>query len=486
MVKTQTEDPFKKIRSIHIIGIGGSATLGVAEYLLNCGFQVSGSDMVCGPHTKNLEKLGIRVYPSHLASNIEAQSPDLVLMTPAVVSQDPKNPELIEAKRQSIPVYSWQQFLGEWFNQQGKKGMMVAGAGGKGTTASILTYILVEAGLDPLAILGATFREWGKNYFLGKGNYFILEADEFNYNFLNYHPQNVVITSLVYDHPETYKDFTEYQKGFARFVWGMKDPRFLVLHREDSLLNFAQKYLKKFPGEIITYGEDKKADFRLANLKLKSRQLCFDAYDQGRLLGNFNIRPPCHFNALNALGALVLSLKMGIPIRIIQSALSRYQGLKQRFEIERSVKGITLIFDYAHAPRAIKASLSCAKKIFPNRRLITVFQPHMYSRTYRFLKNYAQSFSAVDKVILMDIFPSRELGTEREKLVHTKDLYKLLKREHPDCEYIPNPLENVVISVKRTAKPSDVFIFLGAGSIKRIYGKVIKEFGRKSRVRSHG
>lgn len=306
-----------------------------------------------------------------------------------------------------------------------------------------------------------------------------MEADEFNYNFLNYHPENVVITSMVYDHPESYRNFKEYQKGFARFIYGMRNPQYLVLYYQNSLLNFAQKYVKKFPGEIITYGEAKKADYHVTNLELKGENLNFDAYYHGKLLGNFHIVPPCRFNALNALGALALSLKMGIPLEKVCSGLAKYQGLKQRFEIDKSVKDIVLIFDYAHAPRAIQASLSEARKIFSEKRLVAIFQPHMYSRTHKFLQDYSRSFFKADKVVLMDIFPSRELGTGKERLAHTNDLYKLMRTTYGDCEYIPNPLENVVSFITKIAERGDIFIILGAGSIKTIYKKVIKGLGGK-------
>jgi len=468
-----------QIHKIHFSGIGGSAASGVARYLKSQGFTISGSDLVCTKITRALEKAGIKIACNQRPENVK--NCDLLLLSAAVLYRDQHNPEIEQAKKSKIPIKTWQEFLPEYLENQGKIGIMTAGAGGKGSTASMIAEIMIKAGLDPLCLLGAENINWDANFYLGRGDYYIMEADEFNRNFLNYHPTLALITSMIYEHPETYRNFQEYQTAFAEFVKNIKDrprrdklcqdmsravPAAMFAFYEPSMLNFIKNYLKNYPGKIFTYGENLNADLQLIDLEQTIAGLSFK-------IKNFNsqkfiLQSPCRYAALNALGAIALTKQIGVKTKIIAQALSEYQGLRRRFEIKEK-KSITLIFDYAHAPKTIQTTLSEARRLFAKRRIIAVFQPHLYSRTFKFLEEFAKSFSSADQVVLMDIFPSREQGTDKEKLVSSKNLAEKLKIQHQQVKYLPGKMSRTADYLKKNARQQDVIIMLGAGDICEIY-----------------
>lgn len=388
---------FKRVKKIHFVGIGGIGMSGIAEVLMNLGYQVSGSDLASSEVTQRLENLGAKIFQGHQPSHINGA--DAVVYSSAV---KPDNPELTAARQSKIPVIPRSEMLAELMRM--KFGIAVAGTHGKTTTTSMIGEILTKAGLDPTIVVGGKVINLGSNAILGKGIYLVAEADEFDRSFLKLTPSIAVVTTLESEHLDCYKNFDEIRKAFLEFA--NKVPFYgnvVLCMSEQSVADL----IPDIHRPIITYGLSPQADLEAIDLKFQENQSSFKVRAKGRELGQISLSIPGVHNIKNCLAAVAVGLELEIDWSIIKAALEDFKGVRRRFEIKGNKNGILVVDDYAHHPSEIQATLAAAKGGW-KRRVIAVFQPHLYSRTRDFHQEFGRSFSNSDVFIVTDIYPARE------------------------------------------------------------------------------
>ncbi len=492
-------EQLKKAR-LHFMGIGGQGISAVAQMALQEGARISGCDQTASATTSMLMQKGIAVEighsPEHLANA------DALIYVPAVVAFNPGNPELVAAQASGMLVMTWQEMLGIWM--QGKCVLSVSGVHGKGTTTAMLALMLVNAGLDPTCEIGAIVPSFGANYRIGKSQYFVNEADEFNHNFWHYHPRVAIVTSIEFEHPEFYADYATFLEAFVHFIRGMDMhgnwpiPPTLVLNADSPGCLELRERLGDWTGRTLTYAVEEfshKEATTTGNVppdaKVQPDYVAFDVKLEGET--SFRVKsqerggtafptdtvihlqlPGVH-NIQNALAALTAARVTGIQDEVIISTLENFGGIGRRFEIRHQgpldingvMQDVILIDDYAHHPTAITATLEAARERFPGRRLIAVYQPHMYSRTKTFFEQFLTAFGSADVVIIADIFPGREHDTGT---IHARDLVEALQGRDTPGLYTPQVIYGG--SVQDTAKllrdmlrSGDLAIIMGAGDI---------------------
>lgn len=442
---------FKTIQSIHFTGAGGIGMSGLAEILLNQGFKVSGSDRVLTDITDRLSKLGMTIYEGHSAENVKDVD---VLVYSSAVSQD--NPELIAALERKIPVIKRAEMLAECMRM--KYGIGIAGTHGKTTTTSMTGLVLTEGQLDPTIIVGGKLSSLGgTNARLGNGEFIVVEADEFDRTFLKLTPSIAALTTLEKEHLDTYKDIDDLKAAFIEFANKVPFYGFVVLCLDEPALQDIIPYINK---KIITYGISPQADVQALDIRHNEFVSTFMANYKGENLGEITLKIPGLYNVKNSLVAITVAMELGIPFTTIKSALESFTGVYRRFEVKYS-GDILVIDDYAHHPTETSATQSGVRSGW-KRRLITVFQPHLYSRTRDFYEEFGRSFLLSDIIICTDVYPARELpieGVSGELIVKAAR-----KFGHKNAIYVPDKadVEKVLLSL---VKPGDIIVTMGAGDI---------------------
>jgi UDP-N-acetylmuramate--alanine ligase len=484
---------------VHFMGIGGQGISAVAQMALMAGDVVTGCDRQVSATTRALEQAGIAVQNGHSAEHLEGV--DTLVISPAVPALDPQNPELFAARQRGIPVITWQERLGELM--RGKCLLSVCGVHGKGTTTAMLALMLVDAGLDPTCEIGAVVPRFGANYRLGKSQYFVNEADEFNHNFWHYHPRLAVVTSIEFEHPEFFADYEALLAAFEHFIRGMdmegnwELPPTLVLNADSAGCLELRERLGDWPGRVVTCaiegmgtGRSVQADFEAYDVRLVG-ETSFRVRARGDVAfptnHAFHVQMPGLLSVQNALAALTAAYSVGIPINAIEKTLASFGGIKRRFEIRHEgpllidgqVRNVVLIDDYAHHPTAIAAILQAARRRYPERRLLAVYQPHMYSRTKTFFEQFLSAFDMADVVIIADIFPARERDTG---IVHARDLVTALaerphfKKKGSGSQVIHGgSVQETVNVLRRTLRSGDVALIMGAGDIYTVTDTLLQE-----------
>lgn len=420
------------------MGIGGQGISAVAQMALLAGETVTGCDRQASATVRALERVGIPVQIGHSAEHLAGV--DTLVISPAIPALDPQNPELLAARQRGISVITWQELLGELM--LGKCLLSVCGVHGKGTTTAMLSLMLVDAGLDPTCEIGAVVPRFGANYRLGKGQYFVNEADEFNHNFWHYHPRLAVVTSIEFEHPEFFADYEAFLAAFEHFIRGMDMqgdwplPPTVILNADSPGCLELRERLHDWPGRIITYGIDAQESMYRAYALNLAGETSFrvhvreDAtFPRERAI---HLRLPGAYSVQNALAALTAAHVVGVDVGTIMQTLEEFGGTRRRFEIRhhgalqsKRLNDVILVDDYAHHPTAIAVTLEAARQRYPGRRIVAVYQPHMYSRTKTFFEQFLHAFDAADVVIIADIFPARERDTG---MIHARDLVAALAR----------------------------------------------------------
>jgi UDP-N-acetylmuramate--alanine ligase len=467
------ESTLVREKRLHFMGIGGSGSSAMAQLLHAAGGHVNGCDRYHNAVTRGLAAVGIPVALGHAATHIEAI--DMLVINPMVTALDPHNVEIEAARAAGIPVMLWQEILGEIM--RGYCTLSVAGVHGKGTTTALLAHMLVDAGLDPTCLVGAELRNFGdKNYRLGASIYFVNEADEFNHHFWHYHPRLAVITAIEFDHPEFFADDAAYLRAFEGFIHGMDMgsdwplPPTVVLNRDSpGCRQLQEAVLSDWPGHVVTYGLDTAAEITARDVELAHRT-SFAVYRSGGFVGRFQLPLPGQHNVSNALGAISAALQLGLEPAALAHSVAQFSGLHRRFEVHEMPEAITLIDDYAHHPTAIAATITTARVRYPGQRLIAVFQPHLFSRTYRFLADYARTLAMADITIISDIFPAREHDTG---LIHARDLVALLPA---DKGHYGGPVRATATLLCKLLQPGDVVLIMGAGDINQVTEFLLAEY----------
>lgn len=449
----------KSIKKVYAIGIKGSGVVSLVELLLMQGVVVSGSDTQEKFFTDHiLEKLGIRYFENFSPANIPTDA-DLIIYSTAY--NEKNNIEYKTCKERNLPMFSYPEILAGFFNQ--KYGVAVCGTHGKTTTSALLSVVLQVAGLDPSAAIGGRVINWGSNALAGKGDFFVIEADEFQNKLKLYNPKVVILTSLDFDHPDCYQDFIAYKEAFKKFVARIPASGFLFVWGDsvDTLEIAAEAKC-----QVIKYGFLSGNDFIVTDYKFQDFKI-IDSQNQD--YGRFHIQLIGKHNILNAAGIIAFCFKFNIDSEKIREAIRSFQGTSRRFEYIGIRNGAILIDDYGHHPEEIKATLGAAREIYPTKNIIAVFHPHSYSRTAALLTDFAQSFNSVDQVIVLDIYGS---ARENSGQVNSKNISDLINKYcFGKAIYIPTIPEAVAYLQDRIGK-EDVVLAIGAGNVFEVVEKL--------------
>jgi len=454
---------FRSVKKIHFIGIGGIGMSGIAEILLDQGFGVTGSDKQLSEITERLEKLGAKIYEGHSPEHIE---PDVdVVVYSSAIKMD--NPEVQEAIRRKIPLIRRAEMLAELMRL--KYGIGIAGTHGKTTTTSMVGLILIEGGFDPTVIVGGVLRDLGgTNARLGHGNFIVVEADEFDRSFLQLTPTIAVITTLEPEHLDCYGSVEELKNAFIDFANKVPFYGFVVLCLDEPMI---QDIIPKIKKKIVTYGLNAQADVQAIDPEFSGRKASYTLIYKGKDYGRINLQVPGIHNIKNSLAGIAVGMELGIEFEKIKKAVERFRGVYRRFEIRAEVNGIIVVDDYAHHPTEIRAVLQAAKDGW-KRRVVAVFQPHLYSRTKDFYLDFGRSFFNADVCVLTDVYPAREEPIEGVSGKLIADAARDFG--HKDVHYVPNKMK-LADYVLGLVKSGDMVIFMGAGDITKICGEFIKK-----------
>jgi UDP-N-acetylmuramate--alanine ligase len=444
---------FSSIRKLHFVGIGGIGMSGIAEILNAEGFAVTGSDRAASENTERLQSLGISVLIGHDASNL-APDVDALVYSSAVGSD---NPEVVEAHRRKIPVIRRAEMLAEVMRL--KYGIGIAGTHGKTTTTSMVSLVLMEGGIDPTVIVGGRLRGLaGSNARLGKGEFIVVEADEFDRSFLSITPTIAVLTTLETDHLDCYRDLDDIKSAFIQFAGKVPFYGFVVLCLDEPAL---QDIMPKIKKKIVTYGLNGQADLQAVDIVHRQNMTKFTVLRDGKELGEIELQIPGDHNVQNAMAATAVGLELQIPFSKVKAGIEKFTGVFRRWEVKAELDGITVIDDYAHHPTEIRATLAGAKAGW-RRRTVCVFQPHLYSRTRDFYDEFGRAFFNADVLIVTDVYPAREepiQGVTGELIANAAKEFG-----HKQVHYVPEK-KDVPGYLMTITRPGDMVITMGAGDI---------------------
>jgi UDP-N-acetylmuramate--alanine ligase len=447
-------------RTVHLVGAGGAGMSGLARLLLAAGHTVTGSDRAESPTLAALRALGADVHAGHDGGRLGR--PDLVVASTAI---RPTNPELVAARRLGVPVLGRAQLLA--LLMAGKVGIAIAGTHGKTTTTGMVVAILQEAGLDPSFAVGGDLKATGVNAAAGAGPHFVAEADESDGSFLELEPTVAVVTNVEADHLDHWGDLEAVRAAFRTFVGRLPAGGTAVLCADDpGALGLAAAA----PCPVVTYGLAEDADVHATGLALAAWGSRCTVVADGRRLGEVTLAVPGRHNVVNALGAIAAARAAGAPPKAAQAALARFTGAARRFHLRAEVAGITIVDDYAHNPPKVAATLAAAR-LGPWKRVVAVFQPHLYSRTRLFADEFGRALAAgADLVVVTDVYAARE---DPEPGVDGGLVVAAARRARPDlpCLHVPDRAE-LAARVAALLEPGDLLLTLGAGDITTLADEV--------------
>ena len=452
----------KKYKKVHMVGIGGVSMSGIAEILVNFGFQVTGSNNVETETTKKLEKAGIKVSIGHNEKNIIDQD---VVVYSAAIKQD--NPELVAAKSKNIPIIERADFLGE-LTRCYKDTITISGTHGKSTTTSMVSLCFLKALKDPSIQVGADIKQLDGNYKVGNSEYFIIEACEYVESFLKFSPKSEIILNIDNDHLDYFKNFENIKKAFVKYVKLLPNDGLLVVNGDDKN---ALNLIEYTNATSITYGiSNKNTDFFAVNIVFDNNGFPeFDVYAKGEFYGRIKLSIPGMHNVLNALACIALCDYYGIDLNSIQKALLSFTGANRRFEFKGTVNGANIYDDYGHHPTEIVATAKALMNKKYNKSWV-VFQPHTYSRTKNLMDDFAKALLNFDNIIILDIYAAREKNTYG---VTSKDLADKISSLGKDALYIPD-FNDCVKYLKENLQENDIVITQGAGTVTEIGPMLLK------------
>ena len=457
---------FLRLRRLHFVGAGGVGMSGLAEILLlSTPLEISGCDLQRSENTDRLTRLGARIAYGHDPSHV--READLVVTSSAV---EDSNPEVVAARERGVPVIRRAEMLAEIMRL--KQGVAIAGTHGKTTTTSLTGMVLTEAGFDPTIVVGGQVRILGTNARLGKGDFLVAEADEFDRSFLKLTPVVAVVTNVEEDHLDCYKDLEDILESFAIFANRVPFYGAVVACADDPGV---RRILPCITRRVITYGVSEEASLRAREIKLEASGTTFEVWEGSWLLGTVRLSLPGRHNVANALAAIAVGRELSIPFPTIARAVAQFTGVVRRFETKGERDGVLVVDDYAHHPTEIEATLAAARQVFPNRRLVALFQPHLYSRTRDFWQRFGKALVGCDLAIVTDVYPSRERpipgisGEMIAKAARDAGQANLL--------YVPDR-KRVIDEVERSLRSGDVLLTLGAGDVVRVGEEYLKRAPR--------
>ena len=442
---------------VHFMGVGGAGMCALAELFVKRGGNVSGCDLRPGSSTDRLRTLDVQIHKGHEASHVEGAA---ALVVSAAVPKD--HPEVQEALQRGIPVFKRAEALGQWVNRG--RVLAVAGTHGKTSTTAMATEILVAAGMDPTGFVGGRVSAWGGNLRSG-GDLYVVEADEYDRSFLELKPAVAVVTNVEADHLDTYGALQGVIKAFQEFLDGLQPDGSAVICADD---HGASRLVTGLESPVRTYGLSPGAQVRAVDVKVSATGMDFRVIDEGVDRGTFRLPVPGVHNLQNALGAAAAARCFGVDWGTVRDGLTTYQGVERRFETVGSVRGILIVDDYAHHPSEIQAALAAARGAHPDRRIVAVFQPHLFTRTRDFADEFGQALAAADSIWVTDVFPAREdpiEGVTGEMVALAAERAGGHVRYHADV----NTMADTVI---KELASGDLLLTMGAGSIDLVAHEV--------------
>ncbi|MFZ1040095.1 MAG: UDP-N-acetylmuramate--L-alanine ligase [Anaerolineales bacterium] len=453
---------------VHLIGIGGSGLSAIARLLKESGYTVTGSDRVLTAFAEDLQAIGVTIYIGHHPRNI--QGADWIVRSSAIPDD---NIEVVAAKRANIPVYKRADFLGKLMAD--RTGIAVAGTHGKTTTTAMIAFLLTELRRDPSFIVGGVLSNYGVNARAGKGNPFVIEADEYDRMFLGLKPRIEVVTNLEHDHPDCYPTYEDMVSAFESFVALLPVDGTLIGCVEDAgaaaLLNRARREGRNVIAYNLQADMTINASHWMQARSVKPNEHGGFTFEASTNIGEFEIVPvslqvPGEHNVRNALAALAVIAALGLSIKDAAAKLSSFQGTGRRFEVKGEKRGVIVIDDYAHHPTEIKATLAAARARYPEHRIWAVWQPHTYSRTKALLYEFTRAFTDADEVIVTEIYPSREPKQDFSSAEVVSGM------PHPSVHFIAS-FEKTTEYLLKHLRQNDVLLVLSAGDADQISANVL-------------
>jgi len=461
---------FKRYQQIHFVGIGGAGMSGIAEILLNLGYRVTGSDARRNDAVERLEQLGAKVFTGHDASHIEGAH---VVVYSSAVGRD--NVELQAARQRAIPVIPRAEMLAELMRM--KYGIAVAGTHGKTTTTSMVGAVLAEGRYDPTIIVGGRVTSLGSNVRLGQGDFLVAEADESDGSFLKLDPTIAVVTTIDAEHLDHYGTLDAIQDAFVAFVSKVPFYGAAVLCLDQPNI---QRLMPRIEKRVVTYGLESSADLVARRVQLSGMTSRFEVHHRGDLLGECTLAIPGRHNVVNALAAIGVGLDLEIPFVTIQKALAGFAGVQRRFQIRGRADGVTVVDDYGHHPVEIRATLAAAKAGF-DCRIVTVFQPHRYTRTKHLFEQFLTAFNETDVLIVIDIYGAGEAPIEG---VDAAALAEGIRAHgHRQVTYLGGDRARIVDHVCSITRPGDLVLTLGAGDVSQLGPEILRRLQTGSQER---
>ncbi len=451
---------FKKYQQIHFVGIGGAGMSGLAELLLNMGYRITGSDLKRTETVERLEQLGAKVFIGHEPTQAEGAH---VVVYSSAVAKD--NVEVQGARARGIPVIPRAEMLAELMRL--KYGIAVAGTHGKTTTTSMVAAVLGEGGFDPTVVVGGRVHALGANARLGQGEFLVAEADESDGSFLKLTPTIAVVTTVDAEHVDYYPSIEAIRETFLQFANKVPFYGAVVLCLDQPNI---QLMIPRVEKRLLTYGLESGAELTARRVVLSGLTSHFEVVHRGRALGECQLQVPGTHNVLNALAGIAVGLDLDIPFTTIARALGGFSGVQRRFQIKGEARGVLVVDDYGHHPAEIRATLAAAKAGF-DRRVITVFQPHRYTRTLHLRQEFLTAFYQADVLLVMDIYPAGEPPIPG---VHARDLAEgIVAHGHREVIYVDNDRGRILDYLCEHTRSGDLVLTLGAGDVGQLGGELL-------------
>lgn len=470
----ETQPVFGRTRHIHMVGIGGIGMSGMAEILIHRGYKVTGSDGALSDTTRRLEEIGATIFEGHTAENIEGA--DVVVYTSAVKAEE--NVETKAALDARIPTIKRAEMLAELMKM--KFGIGVAGTHGKTTTTTMIGLVTREGNYDPTIMVGGKVHSFDKtNAVVGKGDVIVVEADEFDRTFLRLTPSIAIITNIEAEHLDIYDDLDDVKNAFVDYANKVPFYGAVVVCLDDPNV---RSILPQLERRILSYGLTPQANIRATDLQMNQFNSTFTVLQDGKKLGVITLKAPGEHNVKNALAAVATGLELNIDFKLIKQGLENFEGVYRRFQLKYN-NGVMVIDDYAHHPTEVKATLEAANAGWPDRRVIAVFQPHLYSRTQELYKEFGLSFFDAEVMVVTDVYPSREKpieGVTGKMIADTASTYG-----HRNVVYVEDK-NDVHERLKEIVKPGDIIITMGAGDIYKSGDRFVEEIENGNfRIEAH-
>ena len=441
-----------KINNIHFIGIGGIGMSGMAELLFRDGYSISGTDLTENDRTEHLRKIGINISIGHSEKNIE--NSNLVVYSSAVKDD---NVEIIAAKKVNIPVIKRAEMLSEIVSIK-KTSIGIAGTHGKTTTCSMVGNILHHSKKDPTMIIGGIVKNFETNNVSGDGDIIVVEADEYDKSFLSLKPTIAVINNIEEEHLDCYSNISELKKSFEIFINNIPFYGFVLINADDSNIESIIPNIKR---PMIKFSLNGKGDYNAENISFNKNRTSFDLFYHGEKISFIELSVPGYHNVYNALSSIAICRELNIPIQTIAKSFLQFKGVRRRFDIKYNKSDKIYIDDYAHHPTEVKVTIDAAKKGWPDKRIISIFQPHLFSRTKIFFKEFARALENSDKIILLDIYGARE---NKIKGVTSELIFRELKNHCFDTKILTTK-NSVKESLRKIYTGNELIITMGAGNL---------------------